>query len=323
MAVTQNTYTGNGSTVLYSFTFPYLDPSHIKIEINGTLTTAYTLANATTVQFNSAPADGAAIRIYRQTGTSQLQSTFFPGSSIRSQDLNDNFQQSLYVAQETENFAAATDASSVLSTANSALSTANTANTTANTASSVANGIAGTANTALSNSNTAVSTANSALNTVNLAVFPSGTVLLFQQTAAPTGWTKLTTHNNKALRVVSGNVGSGGTTAFTSVFTSRTPSGSVSTSGTVGATTLSTAQIPSHNHQSPYMLNVGATGGQNNREGAGVNANLANAYNGNLVTAASGGGGSHDHSVTATSSFTGSSMDFDVQYVDVIFASKN
>jgi hypothetical protein len=63
------------------------------------------------------------------------------------------------------------------------------------------------------------------------AAFPVGTLMLFQQTTAPTGWTKETTHNNKALRVVSGSAGSGGSTAFTSVFTSRTPSGSVSVSG--------------------------------------------------------------------------------------------
>jgi hypothetical protein len=48
--------------------------------------------------------------------------------------------------------------------------------------------------------------------------FPSGTALVFQQTAAPTGWTKSVTHNDKALRVVSGAVGSGGASAFSSVF---------------------------------------------------------------------------------------------------------
>ena len=45
----------------------------------------------------------------------------------------------------------------------------------------------------------------------------SGTVMLFMQTAAPTGWTKSTTHNNKAIRIVSGTAtSSGGSTAFTS-----------------------------------------------------------------------------------------------------------
>lgn len=103
MAITQNNFTGDGSTVLFSFTFPYLDESHIKVSLNGSDTTAYTLANATTIQFTTAPANGVAIRIFRQTDDSSLQSTFYSGSAIRSQDLNDNFTQNLYVTQEVNN----------------------------------------------------------------------------------------------------------------------------------------------------------------------------------------------------------------------------
>ena len=52
--------------------------------------------------------------------------------------------------------------------------------------------------------------------------FASGTTILFYQAAAPTGWTKSTSHDNKALRVVSGpGGGSGGSSSFTSVFASR------------------------------------------------------------------------------------------------------
>jgi hypothetical protein len=47
---------------------------------------------------------------------------------------------------------------------------------------------------------------------------PQGTLMLFQQTSAPTGWTKQTTHDDKALRVVSGTASSGGTSAFSTVF---------------------------------------------------------------------------------------------------------
>jgi hypothetical protein len=111
MAVTQNTYTGNGSTVLFSFTFPYLETTDIKVSVNGTITTAYTLANATTIQFNTAPANGAAIRIYRVTDDSALAAQFYPGSAIRSQDLNDNFTQNLYVTQEVNNNALNVDGS--------------------------------------------------------------------------------------------------------------------------------------------------------------------------------------------------------------------
>ncbi len=105
MAVTQNTYTGDGATVLFSFTFPYLETTDIKVNLNGVITTAYTLANATTVQFNTAPANGAAIRIFRQTDDADLAATFYPGSAIRSQDLNENFTQNLYVTQEVNNYA--------------------------------------------------------------------------------------------------------------------------------------------------------------------------------------------------------------------------
>ncbi|OYW78885.1 MAG: hypothetical protein B7Z19_06350, partial [Polynucleobacter sp. 32-46-5] len=73
--------------------------------------------------------------------------------------------------------------------------------------------------------------------------FASGTALLFNQTSAPTGWTKVTTNNDAALRVVSGTVGTGGSVAFTTAFTSQ------SVSGTVGDTTLSGSQIPSHDHK--------------------------------------------------------------------------
>ena len=111
MAVTQNTYTGNGSTTNYSFTFPYLETTDIKVSVNGVNTTAYTLANATTVSFNTAPANGAAIRIYRDTDDSALAATFYPGSAIRANDLNYNFNQNLYVTQEVNNNAVQIDGS--------------------------------------------------------------------------------------------------------------------------------------------------------------------------------------------------------------------
>jgi hypothetical protein len=103
MAITQNTYTGNGSTVLFSFTFPYLETTDIKVSLNGTVTTAYTLANATTIQFATAPASGTAVRIYRDTNIDQLSATFYPGSALRANDLNNNFLQSNYSAQEVAN----------------------------------------------------------------------------------------------------------------------------------------------------------------------------------------------------------------------------
>ena len=103
MAVTENTYTASGSNALYSFTFPYIDTTDIKVSLDGvvkTISTHYTLASATQVQFNTAPTNGQVVRIYRETNTDQKKSTFFSGSSVRAQDLNDNFDQTLYATQE-------------------------------------------------------------------------------------------------------------------------------------------------------------------------------------------------------------------------------
>jgi len=101
MAVTSNSYTGNGSTTNYSITFPYIATTDIKAQIDGVATTAFSLANATTVAFSSAPANGAAIVLYRTTDDTSIPATFYAGSSIRSEDLNNNFTQTLYIGQET------------------------------------------------------------------------------------------------------------------------------------------------------------------------------------------------------------------------------
>ena len=104
MAVTQNTFTGDGTTVLFPFTFPYLAATDIIVEVDSVATTAYTLANATTVQLTTAPASGVQIVVRRNTNVDNLPATFFAGSAIRSQDLNDNYTQLLYKAQEDAQF---------------------------------------------------------------------------------------------------------------------------------------------------------------------------------------------------------------------------
>jgi hypothetical protein len=131
--------------------------------------------------------------------------------------------------------------------------------------------------------------------------FPSGTAMIFAQTAAPTGWTKSTTHDNKALRVVSGSAGSGGTVDFTTAFAAR------AIDGTVGSTTLTTTQIPSHTHS--YTTNAGTLAA-----GSKTGSATGNAAS---TTGATGGGGSHNHS------FTGTAIDLAVKYVDVIIATKD
>lgn len=134
------------------------------------------------------------------------------------------------------------------------------------------------------------------------AAIPSGTAMLFVQTAAPTGWTKSTTHNNKALRVVSGTASSGGTTAFTTVFAART---------------IAEANLPAHTHAvtDPGHTHTVVTTGTN----AGAtysNAERATTL-GPFTTSSSTTG------ITIGNTGSGTAMDFAVQYVDCIIAVKD
>jgi hypothetical protein len=127
-----------------------------------------------------------------------------------------------------------------------------------------------------------------------VAGFASGTRIPFQQTTAPTGWTKDTTAaiNDSMLRLVTGSASSGGTTAF-STWSAVTAT---------GATTLDTTQIPSHSHSMP---------GGNYNEGGPSGAYLPG-ISGTWNTNSTGGGGSHTHALTRS-----------LKYYDFIIASKD
>ena len=154
---------------------------------------------------------------------------------------------------------------------------------------------------------------------------PAGTVTNFFQAAAPTGWTQCTTHNNKAMRIVSGTGGgTGGSVAFTTAFASQAVSGSIS-GGAVSATTLSTCQIPSHSHQvldasagsCRLFSNFLSCQTSNNLTIGGVNYSQKN-----RGTSNTGGSGSHTHSFTQPT-FSGTAINLAVQYIDNIIATKN
>lgn len=136
----------------------------------------------------------------------------------------------------------------------------------------------------------------------NAAGFVAGTLMLFQQTAAPTGWTKQTTHDNKALRVVSGTASSGGSVAFTTAFAA---------SLSAGATTLSTAQIPSHQHTGVDVGSQKVNSSASLTFAAGTYTGMGN--NTTDYGGLAGGGGSHTHTLPS----------FAVSYVDLIIAIKN
>ena len=135
------------------------------------------------------------------------------------------------------------------------------------------------------------------------AYLPTGTAMLFAQTAAPTGWTKSTTHDNKALRVVSGSASSGGSVAFTTAFASQ------AVAGTVGNTSLTIAQMPAHTHT------VGGLQAASAAAGTYTLANYPSTFG--FTTSSQGSGDAHTHT------FTGTAINLAVSYVDVIIATKD
>ena len=105
MATTTQSFTGNGSTKTYSFTFPYLKTEDVKVQVDGTDrnsgtgSTEYSVS-ATSLTFVTAPTNGQTIKIYRKTDVDSAKAIFASGASIRARDLNNNADQSLYFAQE-------------------------------------------------------------------------------------------------------------------------------------------------------------------------------------------------------------------------------
>jgi hypothetical protein len=95
----QVTYTGNGSTTSYAIPFSYIDSSHVKAYINGTLTSAFTVSTST-LTFTSAPANGATIRIERQTPLDARLVDFADGSVLTEADLDRSANQNFFIAQE-------------------------------------------------------------------------------------------------------------------------------------------------------------------------------------------------------------------------------
>jgi hypothetical protein len=130
------------------------------------------------------------------------------------------------------------------------------------------------------------------------------TAMLFVQTAAPTGWTKSTTHNDKALRVVSGTASTGGSTAFSTVFAGRT---------------IAQGNLPSYTL--PNTLGVSIANGSTLLQ----NSTTTTVGTDNFAVPNTRIGGTN---VTVTGSITGSvtsggsgtAMDFAVNYVDCVIA---
>jgi hypothetical protein len=161
------------------------------------------------------------------------------------------------------------------------------------------------ARTLLDDADAAAMRATLGIPAVVAAVIPAGSVIPFFQANAPTGWTKVTTHANKAIRIVAGTGGgSGGSQPFTTAFNTW------NVTGNVGYHALTVDEIPPHSHLvSSARKGTGSSfdGGYFLHTVDGLNASTQN----------TGSGWGHNHP------FTGNPINLAVQYIDMILASKD
>jgi hypothetical protein len=155
----------------------------------------------------------------------------------------------------------------------------------------------------------------------------SGSKTVFKSSTAQPGWTKITTYNDYALRIVSGTAGSGGTVNFSSTFTNFTVTGSASVSGTASSVTLTANQIAGHTH--PAGNSLASTVYPSGTWGLNNIAPTVNGYKAPITaptgtSGTTGNGAAHSHPFSNVPlTFSGSTINFAVQYVDMIIAQRN
>jgi len=168
--------------------------------------------------------------------------------------------------------------------------------------------------------------ATTAFVATNFAPMAAGTRLAFNQTAAPTGWTKDTAAalNDSTMRIVTGAVGSGGSYALSAGCTVVAAHTHTVTTGNGSADHTHGITDPGHAHNMPYRIYT------QNQVGGNGQAGFAGGYNVVNVDATSSAiagitinynGSAHTHSGTTADS--NNSGIWIPKYNDFIVAVKN
>ena len=94
-------YTGNGSNRAYAINFSYRSTDDLSTLVAGSAVTAYVLDSAgTTLTFDVAPANGAAIEIRRTTSQTAKLVDYVSGAVLTENDLDTDSDQAFYMSQE-------------------------------------------------------------------------------------------------------------------------------------------------------------------------------------------------------------------------------
>ena len=95
------TYTGNGSTTQFAVPFGYIRREHVLATV-ATVSATFTWVNDSLIQMTTAPANGAAVRVYRLTPLTAPLVDFADGATLVAADLDTNAKQSIYTQQELD-----------------------------------------------------------------------------------------------------------------------------------------------------------------------------------------------------------------------------
>jgi hypothetical protein len=101
MAFSYYTYTGDGTTTQFPVAFGYIRREHVLATVAGAPAT-FTFVNSTTIQMDAVPANGAVVRVYRQTPLTAPLVNFTDGATLVAADLDTNALQSIYTQQELD-----------------------------------------------------------------------------------------------------------------------------------------------------------------------------------------------------------------------------
>ena len=94
-------FTANGSTDTFSFSFSYISSSHVKAYVNGVEDTSITFPTTSSVTLASTPVSGAIVLIKRVTPIDSRLVDFQDGSVLSATDLDKSADQNFYASQET------------------------------------------------------------------------------------------------------------------------------------------------------------------------------------------------------------------------------
>ena len=242
MAVSIVTYTGDGSTSQYIITFDYIDRTHVSATVGGTAA-SFTFINDTTIQFNTAPASAAEVKLVRQTPVAALVD-FTDGSTLFEADLDLAHRQNRLLAEESRD-----RADNAITTLNNNITNINTAAASDVAINTVAAGIANVNNVATNMAEVLLADTNAATATTKASEASASAATASQQATIST--TKAgEASGSAAAALVSKNAASGSAgEALASKNEATTQAGLATTNGAAqvslaaGQVALATTQV--------------------------------------------------------------------------------